>query len=166
MITKRVKHHIWSFFVNVIGGSTIFPKRLRWRYYQLFGIKNKRINVNSQCYFRTPDVIIGENSFINNRCFIENNAPVVIGENVCIAMGVVIGSDTHELGSSYRRAGEVISLPIEIGDGCWIGANATILAGVHIGMGCVVAAGSVVTSDCQPNGLYAGVPAKRKKDLP
>ncbi|WP_408003863.1 LbetaH domain-containing protein [Puerhibacterium puerhi] len=39
------------------------------------------------------------------------------------------------------------------------------MPGVTIGRGCIIAAGSVVTSDCQPDGLYAGVPAARKKDL-
>ena len=50
-------------------------------------------------------------------------------------------------------------------DGCWICAGCTILPGVTIGEGCVIAAGSVVNKDCAPDGLYAGVPAKRIKDL-
>ncbi|RZT21376.1 acyltransferase [Fictibacillus sp. BK138] len=162
---KRIKHHAWSFLVNVIGGCTIFPKRVRWRWYRIFGINNDRINVNSHCYFRTPNVVIGKNSFLNNRCFIESNARVTIGTDCCIAMDVIIGSDTHELGDSKRRAGKVISLPITIGDGCWIGARSTILAGVTIGEGCIIAAGSVVIKDCKPNSLYAGVPAIWKKDL-
>ncbi|WP_372495087.1 acyltransferase [Nocardioides pinisoli] len=51
-------------------------------------------------------------------------------------------------------------------NGAWIGAAVTVLPGVTIGPGCVVAAGSVVTADCQANGLYAGVPARRIRDLP
>jgi acetyltransferase-like isoleucine patch superfamily enzyme len=47
----------------------------------------------------------------------------------------------------------------------WIGANAIILCGVTVGEGCIIASGSVVTKDCYPNGMYAGVPAKRIKDL-
>jgi acetyltransferase-like isoleucine patch superfamily enzyme len=42
----------------------------------------------------------------------------------------------------------------------WIGANATVLAGVTIGDGAVVAAGAVVTKDVEPNTIVGGVPAK------
>lgn len=50
-------------------------------------------------------------------------------------------------------------------DGCWLGGNVTVLPGVTIGRGCVIAAGAVVTKSCDPNGLYAGVPARRIRDL-
>ena len=58
-----------------------------------------------------------------------------------------------------------MSNSISVGNGCWIGANVTILDGVNIGNGCVIAAGSVVTKNVPDNVLYAGVPAKFKKNL-
>ena len=55
---------------------------------------------------------------------------------------------------------------IEIGNGTWIGTNATILTETKIGSGCVVAADSVVISGEYPdNSLLAGVPARVKKAL-
>lgn len=51
-------------------------------------------------------------------------------------------------------------LPVTIEDGCWIGANVTILKGVTIGRGSVVAAGAVVTKSCPPYSIIGGVPAK------
>lgn len=52
-----------------------------------------------------------------------------------------------------------------MGTGVWIGANVTVLPEVTIGNGCVIAAGSVVTSDCEDNCLYAGNPARKKRLL-
>lgn len=51
-------------------------------------------------------------------------------------------------------------LPVSIEDGCWIGANVTILKGVTIGRGSVIAAGAVVTKSCAPYSIIGGVPAK------
>ena len=57
-----------------------------------------------------------------------------------------------------------ISAPIVIGDHVWIGVNATILKGVRIGSGAVIAAGAVVVRDVAPNSLVGGVPARVLKE--
>lgn len=53
-----------------------------------------------------------------------------------------------------------------IENGCWIGANVTVLPGVTIKSGTIVAAGAVVVRDCEGNCIYGGVPAKKIKNLP
>jgi maltose O-acetyltransferase len=80
-------------------------------------------------------------------------------------MQVLFCSSTHKVGNASQRAGADDNKGITIDDGCWIGARATILPGVHVYSGCVIAAGAVVVSDCEKNGLYAGVPARRVKEL-
>lgn len=50
--------------------------------------------------------------------------------------------------------------PVTIEDGCWLGANVTILKGVTLGRGCVVAAGAVVTKSYPPYSIIGGVPAR------
>jgi acetyltransferase-like isoleucine patch superfamily enzyme len=83
-----------------------------------------------------------------------------------------INSEVHGVESlpveRARRSWRAISrnsesLDVEIGTGCWIGARATILGGVRIGDDVVVAAGAVVTRNCEGGGTYAGVPAVRIK---
>ena len=61
--------------------------------------------------------------------------------------------------------GELLPIPIVAHDGCWIGANSTILPGTVIEKGCVIAAGSVVKGLLKSNRLYAGVPAKEIRQL-
>ena len=57
------------------------------------------------------------------------------------------------------------ALPIVVGDNRWFGANVSVLQGVTIGSGCVIAAGSVVTEDLPDNVVAAGVPAVVKKTI-
>ena len=82
-----------------------------------------------------------------------------------IAYKVTFITSTHEIADRIRRAGKPISEEITVGDGTWIGANVTILPGVNIGSGVIIAAGSVVVHDCEDNSIYAGNPAKLIKKL-
>jgi maltose O-acetyltransferase len=108
---------------------------------------------------------LGTGSMLGIGCYIEDHAPVVIGDKVWIGAGSQFMTATHSIGPSDDRAGPVEIRPIRVGNGCWVGARVTVLSGVTIGAGCIIAAGAVVTKDCEPDGLYAGVPAVRKRDL-
>lgn len=97
--------------------------------------------------------------------YTHQQAAIHIGQRCDIGPGVEFIPGGHLVGPSGRRAGEGTARPIQIGDGCWIGARSVILGGVRIGAGCVVAAGSVVTRDVPDNVLVAGVPARIKRQL-
>lgn len=108
-------------------------------------------------------IVIGDETFINQNCYISSQ--VTIGNKVSIGPEVMLLSDTHKIGKSQQRAGENSYPEIVIEEGCWLGARVMILGGVRIEKGCVIAAGAVVTKDCKANGLYAGVPARKIRDL-
>ena len=91
--------------------------------------------------------------------------PIEVGERCSFGMRVTLVTSTHALGTASQRAGDLTAKPIRIGSGTWIGATATILPGVTIGDGCVIAAGAVVTRDCEAGWLYGGVPAVKIKHL-
>lgn len=94
--------------------------------------------------------------YINSGVTIDCFESIRIGHYVVISKGVTIrDSDNHQFDNNTP-----ISAPITIGDHVWIGINVTILKGVNIGDGAVVAAGAVVVSDVAPNTLVGGVPAK------
>jgi maltose O-acetyltransferase len=160
-----LKKIIYNFIVNVIASSKFISLRVRYRIYRLYGIDVLTNNIFYGTFFLTNKVSIGTGTFMNSRCKFENNEMVKIGKNCAIGSDVLICTDTHEIASDKRRAGKTIFSSIKIEDGCWIGARATILSGVTIGHGCIIAAGSLVNKNCEPNGIYAGVPAKRIRDL-
>ena len=72
---------------------------------------------------------------------------------------------THPMNYTDRNKGLEKALPITVGDNCWFGANVSVMPGVTIGSGCVIAAGSVVTEDVPDNSMAAGVPAVVKKEI-
>lgn len=162
-IIQRAKTHLRDFFVNGVASSVITPSRIRILIYKFYGMDIKRAYIKPRCFFGSNKISIGEGAFINYGNFFDTH--VSIGKNCAIGYCSVFASMGHEIGTADRRAGSGYRKPITVGDGTWIGSNVTVLPGVVIGEGCILAAGAVVTKDCSPHGLYAGVPAKRIKDL-
>ena len=71
----------------------------------------------------------------------------------------------HEVGPPWRRAGWSTHQPIVIGDGVWLASRVTVLPGVTIGNGAVVAAGALVASNVPPHTMVGGVPARLLRKL-
>ncbi|MEE1084340.1 MAG: DapH/DapD/GlmU-related protein [Paludibacteraceae bacterium] len=80
-------------------------------------------------------------------------------------MDVCFICPSHVIGDETKRAGRGTYGNIIIGDGTWIGARSTILSGVSVGKGCIIAAGSIVNKDVPDNTMVGGVPAKIIKRL-
>lgn len=103
-----------------------------------------------------------------NNLFMCTNAPIVIGDHTMLGPGVTMISGDHRIdipGKYMTEIGEADKLPendlpIVLKGDNWIGANVTILKGVTIGDGAVIAAGAVVTQDIPPYAIAGGVPAK------
>ena len=96
------------------------------------------------------------------------NAPLTIGKKVIFGPKPTIITGDHRIDIQGKYIIDITDdeklpendQPVTIEDGCWIGANVTILKGVTIGHDSVVAAGSVVTKSCEPYSIIGGVPAK------
>ncbi|NYB72966.1 sugar O-acetyltransferase [Sedimentibacter hydroxybenzoicus DSM 7310] len=109
------------------------------------------------------NISIGKNVFINSGCRFQDQGGITIGDGSLIGHNVVMATLNHDLSPDKRR--DMHPAPIVIGKSVWIGANATILAGVSIGDGAVIAAGAVVTKDVQSNTVVGGVPARLIKKI-
>ena len=109
---------------------------------------------------------IGNNVGINHYCFIGVRGDIVIGDNVIFGPRVNIFSENHnykDLDIPIKNQGVTKDKTI-IGSDVWIGANASIMSGVEIGDGCIIAAGAVVTKDIPSYSIVGGVPAKILKN--
>lgn len=159
------KLNLRSIILNDILALRAVHPRLRTKMYRTLGLNIGDSRIHGAATITGRDVTIGDGTFIGYGCFLDGDGGVEIGDNCNIGPRVSIHSVTHEIGTSKRRAGTHRYLRAAVEDGVWIGAGSTILPGVRVGAGCVVAAGAIVTKDCAPNGLYAGVPARRIKDL-
>ncbi len=104
------------------------------------------------------NIIVGENCAINKNVLVDGRGGLVrIGNNVDIAQETNIWTLEHDVHDDYHhdKGGNVT-----IEDFVWIASRATILPGVTIGRGAVVASGSVVTKDVPAMTIVGGIPAK------
>jgi maltose O-acetyltransferase len=155
----------WAFYVNSVASSPLVTRGTRARIYRACGFDFETEFIFPRCYFHTTDIALGPGAILNHGVHIENVARVTVGARTGLGLFTVVLTSNHEVGPHETRLGDWLRLPVTIGDGCWIGARCLILPGVTIGDGCIVAAGSVVREDCEADGVYAGVPARRVKDL-
>jgi putative colanic acid biosynthesis acetyltransferase WcaF len=101
---------------------------------------------------------IGEHSWIGERVWIDNLALVAIGNNVCISQGALLLCGNH----NYKKETfDLILGEIVLEDGVWIGAKAIVCPGVICASHSVLTAGSVVTKNTVPFGIYQGNPAQK-----
>ncbi len=107
-------------------------------------------------------ITIGHRTGIGARAFIGGQGGVTIGNDVITGPNIQIFSENHNFDNTsvIIKDQGVSKQPTVIGNNCWLGGGITILAGVTIGDGCVIAANSVVTKSVPANSVVAGVPAK------
>lgn len=164
---RTIIQYLNNIFLPLLPDTRFFGfKRGMWR---LAGVeigKNVRI-CSSVTISGTGKLSIGDNTWVGPQAMICSSNRVSIGANCDIAPRVYIGDGTHEITPDRERiAGVDATRPVSIGNGCWICANAIVLAGVSIADKCVVAAGAVVANAVRENQvLIAGVPASVKKRL-
>lgn len=127
---------------------------------ELFGYK---VDASFRCFppFLTDfgkNVKVGKNVFINSGCCFQDQGGITIGDGCLIGHQAVFATVNHHP-SPARRADMTVA-PIVLGNNVWVGSHATVLQGVTIGDGAIIAAGAVVTKDVPQNAIVAGVPAK------
>jgi maltose O-acetyltransferase len=150
--------------LNGIQAWAWLPPRPRRPLLRLMGISIAPDAVVLEHVHFVGEAKIGPAVFINTGCYF--GPQVMIGENLRMGPGVKVITESHAIGPPHQRCTIALDLkPITLGRGCWIGGAAVILPGAHVADGCVIAGGAVVTKPTEPDGLYAGNPARRIRDL-
>jgi maltose O-acetyltransferase len=158
----------YSFRVmNAFLGSELLPAFMRTKLMRAAGFEmSKEATIWAGANFRSTKVTIGPGVFINVGFYHDGYDVLYIGSKVRIGPFVRIITATHEIGPAHQRGLiEVLGKPVRIEDSCWVGSGVTILPGVTIEKGCVLAACAVVHESTDSDGLYAGNPARRVRDL-
>lgn len=154
------------FLLTAVGYVPSHGFRNFW--YRRAGVQMARTSsLHWRARFFSPEGLrIGENSTLGNDGFYDARMGITIGNCVNVAAEVRIYSMEHHIDSpDFAECGG----PVAIADYVYIGTRVTILPGVRIGKGAVVASGAVVTKDVPSYMLVGGVPAKaireRSRDL-
>ncbi|WP_202949961.1 acyltransferase [Blastomonas sp. AAP53] len=179
---NRIKQ-LWR-GVSPWGAVTVHPSS-RAKRYRFFLNESDVVRIGEQSVIECKimsdragiDVQIGNRTFIGASLLVAAEK-IVIGNDILISWGVtIVDHDSHNLDWEYRQhdvvqwgRGEknwdhVTIRPVTICDKVWIGFGASILKGITVGEGAIVAANSVVTKDVAPWTVVAGNPARIVRQL-
>jgi acetyltransferase-like isoleucine patch superfamily enzyme len=154
----KIRNKICNFFVA--NCPTFFGRAL---FLKLGGAKIKgKIYLHKGNYFTDfKKIQIEGNCIIGRKNVFLSRGGIKIGKNCLFSGNSFLITQSHELESENF---DTVVKPIEVGNNCWIGTNATILPGVKLGEGCVVGASAVVTKSFPPYSVIVGNPAKKVKE--
>lgn len=164
---SKLKKTLW-YVVNMFVFKTMFPfsSGLKVKILNLFGAKvGEGIVIKPNVNIKYPWFLtIGNNCWIGEEVWIDNLAQVSIGNNVCLSQGVYLLTGSHD----YKKESfDLITQPIVLKEGVWIGAKATVCSGITCKSHSILTVGSVATTDLETYGIYQGNPAiwKRKREI-
>ncbi|WP_233165916.1 WcaF family extracellular polysaccharide biosynthesis acetyltransferase [Pedobacter sp. ASV12] len=129
---------------------------------RLFGAKiGKDVRIKPYIYVHYPwKLSVGDHCWLAE-CRIENLDQVSIGKNVCVSQQAMLLTGNHD----YKKAGfDLITKPITLEDGVWIGAKAIVCPGIKAHSHAVLTVGSIATKDLAAYSIYQGNPAVKVKD--
>ncbi len=151
---------------TLLLGSPFLPRALR-RVIGILGGAHLGSSPGPLCSLTGDprNLTVGRGVYFNRNVTIEAVAPVRIGAHSAIGMQVLVMTSHHEIGEDGTWSDEATGRPVDIGERVWIGGRAVVLPGTVIEDDVVVAAGAVVRGRLTARGVYAGVPARRIREL-
>ena len=154
----------WVVVQNTVFGAWFCPASARVRILRLFGAQvGAGVHIRQGVRVHWPwKLSIGDRAWIGEGAWLLNLEPITIGSDACVSQEALLCCGSHDyrdVSFGYRNA------PIEVGHGAWVAARATVLPGVRVGDGAVVAAGTVVSRDV-PDLTLIGPSGTKRLDPP
>lgn len=143
----------WLFVESWVPGTA-----LRAFWLRLFGARVGRgVNLKPRLRVKFPwRLEVGDHCWLGEGVWIDNLAPVILGENCCVSQGAYLCTGSHDWS---RNDFALKTEPIALHGQCWVGAKAVVGPGVTLGRGAVLGLGSVAMADLDPWSIYLGNPA-------
>ena len=135
-------------------------RKFLYRYVFCMDITKKTI-IYGGCEFRTPWNIHMGNCVVSVGCIFDGRNGIFVSDNVVFGSGVHIWTEEHSINDELFRVLDENRQPVVIKDRAWICSDSTLLPGVVVGKGAVVASRACVTKNCDEYTVYGGVPAKK-----
>jgi len=161
---SKFKRLVWYIVNTIIFETAVFPSNhFKVWLLKLFGAKaGNGIVIKPKVNIKYPwKLVLGNNVWIGENVWIDNLDQINIGDNVCISQGVLLLCGNH----NYKLTTfDLITKPIIIEDGCWIGAKSIVCGGVICKSHSILSVGSVATNDLDAYSIYQGNPAIKIRD--
>jgi putative colanic acid biosynthesis acetyltransferase WcaF len=162
----RLKMILWYLANALLMNSALPFSGMKARMLRLFGARiGKGVVLKPYINIKYPwKLEIGDHCWIGEQVWIDNLDQVRVGSHVCISQGAMLLCGNH----NYRRSTfDLITGPITLEDGVWIGAKTVVCPGVLCGSHSVLTVGSVATKNLEAYTIYAGNPAAavRKREV-
>jgi putative colanic acid biosynthesis acetyltransferase WcaF len=149
----------WFFFGLPLLRCRILPfSGVRTWVLRLFGAKiGTGVVIRPGVRVKYPWLLsIGDHSWLGEDCWIDNLVLVTIGSNACLSQGCYLCTGNH----NWADVGfTLITKPITVCDGAWVGARALVAPGLTVGECAILTAGSVGKKDIPPYEIHDGNPA-------
>jgi putative colanic acid biosynthesis acetyltransferase WcaF len=149
----------WYFLGLPLLRSSVIPSSsLRVFLLRLFGAKiGGGVVIKPGARVKYPwHLVIGNDCWLGEDCWIDNLTTVTIGSDVCLSQGAYLCTGNHDWSDP---AFGLITKPITLEDGCWVGAKAVLAPGVVLEKSAIAAAGAVVYKRIPAGEIHAGNPA-------
>jgi putative colanic acid biosynthesis acetyltransferase WcaF len=150
---SKLVQALWLLVSGTVFVRWWCPARLRVKLLRIFGADiGERVLVRHRVRVHWPwKLTVGDDCWIGEGAWLLNLEPITLGSNVCVSQDAFLCTGSHNRKSPTF---EFDNGPIQLRDGVWIAARATVLRGVTVHEGATVAATSLVTQDVQANSTH------------
>jgi putative colanic acid biosynthesis acetyltransferase WcaF len=161
---SRLKEVLWT-LVRCLFFAPALPWPSAWRVFWLrqFGARIGRgVVIRSRVNIHFPwRLEVGNHVWIGEESWLLSLANITLGDNVCLSQRAFLCTGNHNYKSPVF---DLVTQPIQVESGGWIGAGALVGPGVTVGSHAILTMGSVATANLQPYGIYRGNPAVLVKE--